>query len=82
MPNYTWYKDIDLNTTIGNDSVYRISNVTIKNSGNYICIVETVINGTEEKFNQTVTIDIRNIGEWYNNKLLWINALYIRMVIF
>ncbi|CAG2249388.1 unnamed protein product [Mytilus edulis] len=63
MPNYTWYKDIDLNTTIGNDSVYRISNVTIKNSGNYICIVETVINGTEEKYNQTVTIDIRNIDQ-------------------
>ncbi|XP_071176467.1 cell adhesion molecule CEACAM1-like [Mytilus edulis] len=60
LPNYTWYKDTDLNTTIGNDSLYRISSVEIENSGNYICIVETIINGTEEQFNQTVTIDIRN----------------------
>ncbi|VDI03787.1 Hypothetical predicted protein [Mytilus galloprovincialis] len=60
LSNYTWYKDTDLNTTIGNDSLYRISNVSIQNSGNYICIVETIINGTDEKYNQTVTIDIRN----------------------
>lgn len=36
----------------------------MENSGNYICIVETIINGTEEKYNQSVTIDIRNIGEY------------------
>lgn len=63
LPNYTWYKDTDLNTTIGNNSLYRISNVTIENRGNYICIVETIINGTEEKYNQTVTIVIQHQGE-------------------
>lgn len=63
LPNYTWYKDTDRNTTIGNDSIYIISNVGIENGGNYFCVVETIINGTEEKYNETVTIDIRNIGE-------------------
>lgn len=63
LPNYTWYKDTDLNTTIGNASVYRISDVEIQNNGSYVCIVETIINGTEEKYNQSVTIDIRNMGE-------------------
>ncbi|CAG2195012.1 unnamed protein product [Mytilus edulis] len=58
-PSYVWYKDTDLNTSIGNDSVYIISDVEIENSGNYICMVMTIINGTEETYNKIVAIDIR-----------------------
>ncbi|CAG2249392.1 unnamed protein product [Mytilus edulis] len=58
LPNYTWYKDIDLNTSIGNESLYVISDVEIESSGSYICVIETIVNGTEEKYNHTVTIDI------------------------
>lgn len=59
LPSYAWYKDTDLNTTIGNDSLFVISDVEIENSGNYICMVMTIINGTEEIYNKTVAIYIR-----------------------
>ncbi|CAC5400262.1 unnamed protein product [Mytilus coruscus] len=59
LPSYAWYKDTDLNSTLGNDSLYMISDVEIENSGNYICIVETIINGTVAKYSKTVTVDIR-----------------------
>lgn len=63
VQSYSWYKDTDLNTTIGNDSLYTISDVEMENSGNYICIVKIIINKIEHNYNQTVTIDIRTIGE-------------------
>lgn len=47
--SYAKYKDTDLNTPLENDSLYRISDVEMVNSGNYICIVETIINRTVAK---------------------------------
>lgn len=55
-PTFTWYTDTDLNTTIGNESLYRISDVIEANSGTYICQIQVVDNGIE--YNQTDRIYI------------------------
>ncbi|VDI61515.1 Hypothetical predicted protein [Mytilus galloprovincialis] len=63
QPTHTWVKDPDLNVTIGNESLYRIFEVTVENSGIYICISQIIDNGTEYNQTQSVYIGIRQTDD-------------------
>ncbi|XP_052062653.1 cell adhesion molecule 2-like [Mytilus californianus] len=44
IPTYTWYKEAN-DTILSNTSAYVINDVTVENSGNYICVIENMVDG-------------------------------------